>query len=149
MSHQLLHYLDIIAALGQQGAVGVPEGMPANLFGDSIREMDGETVFFLPRATHPAFHDKTVEYIESTGARLVLREVLSIAHALEIVAHNLGIALLPRSASRLAHGGVAFRPISDKLFWMETVLFLRKGVQDDRIQSLRDALLAQFGDHNR
>ncbi len=107
------------------------------------REMDGERVFFLPRAAHPGLYDRTIEYIESTGARPVLREVMSFTHTMEIVSHNFGVALLPRSASRLTHMGVLFKPITDKLLWIETALFLRHDQREDRVQSFLHELRLQ------
>jgi hypothetical protein len=38
------------------------------------------------------FH--TMEYIESTGAKALVREVSSFTYRMEIVSHNLGFALL-------------------------------------------------------
>lgn len=110
------------------------------------REMDGETVFFLPRVVHPGFYDRILGYIESTGATPALREVLSLTHAMEIVARNFGVALLPRSASRLSHIGVLFKPVTDKLLWIETTLFLRRvqNQDDERNQRFLTALLSRL-----
>jgi DNA-binding transcriptional LysR family regulator len=107
------------------------------------KEMDGEMVFFLPRAAHPGLYDQTVEYIESTGAKPVLREVISFTHTMEFVAHNFGVALLPRSASRLTHMGVLFKPITDKLLWIETALFVRQENTDERLRWFLPELLSQ------
>lgn len=108
------------------------------------RDLDGETVFFLPRSLHPCFYDQTLEYVASTGAKALWKEVIWFTHAMEIVAHNLGVALLPRSAARHSHMGVVFKPVTDKLLWIETALFSRKDRQDDRTQELLDALVAQL-----
>jgi len=108
------------------------------------RDMDGEIVFFLPRAAHPGLYDQTIEYIESTGAKPILREVISFSHAMEFVAHNFGVALLPRSASRLSHMGVLFKPISDRLLWIETALFLRQDQRDERLRWFVPELLLQI-----
>jgi DNA-binding transcriptional LysR family regulator len=67
------------------------------------KDMDGEIVFFFPRAAHPGFYDRTLEYIASTAAKPVWKEVLSFTHAMEIVAANFCVALLPRSAARHSH----------------------------------------------
>jgi LysR family transcriptional regulator, benzoate and cis,cis-muconate-responsive activator of ben and cat genes len=99
-----------------------------------VKELDGEKVYFLPRAIHPGLYDRTIEYMESTGIRPTLREVVSLAHVMEIVTHNFGVAILAHSASRLSHTGVLFKPISDKLFWMETALFHRHDLRDARLQ---------------
>jgi len=107
------------------------------------KEMNGEMVFFLPRAAHPGLYDRTIEYIESTGAKPVLREVISFTHTMEFVAHNFGVALLPRSASRLSHTGVLFKPITDKLLWIETALFVRYEHSDERLRWFLPDLLSQ------
>lgn len=107
-----------------------------------VRQLEGETMFFLPRSFHPTFYDQTLEYIESTGTKLVLREILSLAHAMEIAALNWGIVLLLRSSSRLAHPGVLFKPVADKLLWVENVFVTRQGEQDSRITDFRDTVSA-------
>ena len=109
------------------------------------KDMDGEMVFFFPRAVHPGFYDQTLEYIASTGAKPVWKEVLSLTHAMEIVTFNFGVVLLPRSASRISHMGVLFKPITDKLFWIETALFLRLDQREDRVRRFLHELLSQVG----
>ncbi|MHB1022632.1 MAG: LysR family substrate-binding domain-containing protein [Acidobacteriaceae bacterium] len=108
------------------------------------RELDGEMLFFLPRAAHPGLYNRTLEYIESTGAKPLMREVLSFTHTMEIVAHNFGVALLPRSASHMSHTGVLFKPITDKLLWMETALFRRHDQTGNRTLTFLRELLAQI-----
>lgn len=109
-----------------------------------VRDLDGEVVFFLPRAIHPELYDQTIQYMESTGARPVLREVLSLSHTMEIVTRNFGVALLPRSASHLSHIGVQFKPVSDKLLSIETALFLRRDQREERNQWLLNSLLTSL-----
>lgn len=108
------------------------------------KEMDGEIVFFFPRAVHPRFYDRTLEYIVSTGAKPVWKEVLSFTHAMEIVALNFGVALLPRSVARHSHMGVVFKPITDKLLWIETALFSRHDHRDNRVQELLQNLSSKL-----
>lgn len=108
------------------------------------KEIDGERLFWVPRNANPNFYDHTVEYLESTGAKPSLREVLSFAHALEIVSQDFGVALLPRSATRLTHAGVLYKPITDKPLWIESAVCRRRDVNDDRIQAFLDALLVQL-----
>jgi LysR family transcriptional regulator, benzoate and cis,cis-muconate-responsive activator of ben and cat genes len=108
------------------------------------KELDGEAVFFVPRAIHPRFYDSAVNYIESTGAKPIFREVMSFTHAVEIVAHNFGVALLPQSASKHSHMGVLFKPVTDKLFWIETALFLRNDQRSARIQDVVPYVLSMI-----
>jgi DNA-binding transcriptional LysR family regulator len=107
------------------------------------RDLDGETMFFLPRAAHPPLYDRTLDYIESTGAKPLIREAISFTHSMEIVAHNFGVALLPRSASRFSCMGVLFKPVTDRLLWMETALFYCAYQRDSRLPFFLDELLAQ------
>lgn len=107
------------------------------------KDLDGETVFLFPRAAHPLLYDRTLDYIESTGARPQIREVMSFTHSMEIVSHNFGVALLPRSASRFSCMGVLFKPITDKLLWMETALFYSTDRRDTRLALLLDEMLSQ------
>ncbi|GGA73472.1 LysR family transcriptional regulator [Edaphobacter acidisoli] len=103
----------------------------------SIKDLDGEMVFCLPESSHPGLYARVTRYIESTGITPVLREVISFTHAMEIVSHNYGVALLPSSASRSSHMGVIFKPVTDKLLWIETALFAR---HDQRYGPLQEFL---------
>jgi DNA-binding transcriptional LysR family regulator len=104
----------------------------------AAREMDGQPVFWMPRDVHPAFYKRTTEYVRSTGARPLYKETRSIAQAIEMVSHGLGIALLPQSASRLSCAGVVFKPVTDRYLQIETALFARRELMHD---SLRDFAL--------
>lgn len=99
-------------------------------------DLDGEPLFLFPRRIHPLLHDHITDYIESTGAKPVIHEVMSLAHAVEIVSHDIGVALLPRSAAGLSAMGVLFKPVSDKLLSMETALFYCHGRHDNRLPTL-------------
>lgn len=107
----------------------------------TARDLDGEMIFMFPRSAHPSMHAHIVEYIESTGAQPVLREVLSFTHAVEFAAWNFGIALLPYSASRHSHLKVVFKPIRDKLLWIETALFARHDRRFGNLQEFMNDLL--------
>jgi hypothetical protein len=108
------------------------------------RDLDGEAVFFFPRASHPQLFDRTFDYIESTGATPTPRETASFVHTMEIVAHNFGVALLPRSASRFSHTGVLFKPIADKLLFIETSLLHSLYHEGNRIRWFLRELLLQI-----
>lgn len=94
----------------------------------SIRDLHGQILFWIPRSRNPGFYDFVIDYIESTGAELVYQEIGSIAQALEVVSHGLGLALLPRSAARISHSGVLFKSITDRYLQIETVIFARKNM---------------------
>ena len=76
----------------------------------SVRDLHGYIVFWISRATHPAFYDHAIEYIHSTGAQTLFQEVRSDLQAIDLVSRGLGVALLPRTAARLSYSGVLFKP---------------------------------------
>jgi DNA-binding transcriptional LysR family regulator len=100
----------------------------------SARDLDGQVLFWLPRRLHPAFYDQTLEYIHSTGARPVLHELATLTHAIEIAAHGIGIALLPRAAARLSHPRVVFKPVTDRFLQIETAIFARRDLMRDGLE---------------
>jgi DNA-binding transcriptional LysR family regulator len=101
----------------------------------TVLDLNGEMVFWLPRSNHPGFYGRTIKYIRSLGAEPILKEVRAMAHALELVAHGFGLALLPRSASHVSHTGVVFRPLIDRYLRIETALVMRR---DQRYGPLKD-----------
>ena len=115
------------------------------------RDVHGELLSWIPRVVNPAFYDFIVEYIESTGAEPVYQEMRSATHAIEIVSHGFGLALLPSAAARLSYSGVVFRPVTDRFLRIETAMFaprerLRGSLQDlvlfliSRLQGLKPNL---------
>jgi DNA-binding transcriptional LysR family regulator len=114
----------------------------------AVRDLDGQSLFWFPRKLHSAFHDHTVEYVQSTGAHPTLHEIGSTIQAIDAVARGFGLALLPSGASRLSRSGVVFKPIADRFLQIETAIFARRdllhgGLQDfvmflaSRLQSLK------------
>jgi DNA-binding transcriptional LysR family regulator len=104
-------------------------------------DLHGEMVFWMPRSIHPGFYRRVIKYIHRLGAEPVFREVRATTHALSFVAHGFGLALLPRSAARISHTGVVFKPLSDRHLGIETVLFMRR---DQRYGSLKDLVDGLF-----
>lgn len=101
----------------------------------SVRDLHGQSLFWFPRKFDSAFHDRTVEYVQSAGARPIIHETGSTIHALDTVARGLGLALLPSGASKLSRSGVVFKPIADRFLQIETAIFARRdllhgGLQD-------------------
>lgn len=74
----------------------------------------------------------------------MLRETVRWNQTMEIVAHNFGVSLVPRSASRFSHTRVLFKPIADKLLFIETALFHSTDGQDNRTQWVIRELLSQI-----
>lgn len=117
----------VVPLASEQFCVCLPKGHAlAQHSTIAARDLHGWPVSFIPRDMHPAFYDQTTEYIRSTGAQPEYHEVNSEKHAIEIVAHGFGIALLPHSASRLSRPGVVFKSITDRYLKIETALFARR-----------------------
>ena len=82
----------------------LPKGHPlAQRQTVAVRDLHAQSIFWIPRDLHPGFYDRTIQYIESAGARPVYHEVRSITHAVEIVGTGFGIGL----AAKLCHAAVA------------------------------------------
>jgi LysR family transcriptional regulator, benzoate and cis,cis-muconate-responsive activator of ben and cat genes len=108
----------------------------------TARDLHGWPILLIPRDMQPEFYDQTTEYIRSTGAQPAYHEV----HAIEIVAHGFGIALLPFSASRLSHAGVVFKPIADRYLQIETALFARRDLMQGALKDFAHFLAARLRD---
>jgi len=132
--------------VGREGfSLGIPKNhVLAQKTAVTVGDLHGEMTFWLPRSTHPGFYKRTVKYIHSVGAEPVLKEVRAITHALSFVSHGFGIALLPRSASRLSHTGVVFKALSDRYLGIETVLFMRRDQRHGRLKEFIDELLMKL-----
>jgi DNA-binding transcriptional LysR family regulator len=106
----------------------------------TVKDLDGELVFWVPASLHPRFYGRVMKYIHSLGVTPVFKEVRGQAHALEFAAQGFGLALLPRSATRVSRTGVVFKALTDRYLGIETVLFMRRdqryGVVKDFIDDL-------------
>ena len=114
----------------------------------SIRDLQGQVLYWIPRRVNPAFYDVVTEYIQSTGAQVVYQEVCSIAQAIEIVSHNIGLALLPRTASYLSRSGVVFKNITDRYLQIETAIFARKDIIKGSLKDLFPFVVSRLRDQN-
>ena len=110
----------------------------------TVQDLDGEMIFWMPRSLQPRFYGRVTKYIHSAGAKPVFREVRATSHALELVALGFGLAMLPRSAARISHAGILFRPLADRYLHVETVLFMRRDQRYGYIKDLVDDLYFQL-----
>jgi DNA-binding transcriptional LysR family regulator len=125
-----------VQPVGREGfSLCVPRNHPLAQKNDvTVSDLHGEMVFWLPRSKHPEFYRRITRYIHSLGVQPTFREVAAL-HAPEFVAHGFGLALLPRSAARISHAGVVFKPLADRYLRIETALFMRR---DQRYGDLKD-----------
>jgi LysR family transcriptional regulator, benzoate and cis,cis-muconate-responsive activator of ben and cat genes len=126
-----------VRPLGHEGfSLCVPKGHALSRKSEvTVLDLNGEMIFWLPQSKHPGFYRRITKYIRSLGVQPIFKEVRAMTHALEFVAHGFGLALLPRSAARVSHTGVAFKPLADRYLTIETALFMRR---DQRYGPLKD-----------
>ena len=111
----------------------------------TVRDFNGEIVFWMPRSEQPRFYGRVMRYVGSLGVQPVFREVKSTTHALEFAARNFGLALLPRSAAaRLSYSGIVFKPLADRYLGVETVLAMRNDQRYGKLKEMVDDLLIRL-----
>lgn len=132
--------------VGREGfSICVPRNHPlAQKTAATVLDLSGEMIFWLPRSTHPAFYGRVIKYIRSTGAKPIFKEVRSVTHSLEFVSHGFGLALLPRSAARVSHTGVVFKPLADRYLGIETALFMRRDQRYGPLKEVVDDLFSRL-----
>ena len=116
----------------------------AQRIGVTVYDLDGQTVFWMPRSSQPRFYGRVMKYIRSLGVQPVFREVRSLAHALEFASHGAGLALLPRSTARISYAGTVLKPLTDRYLGVETVLFMRRDQRYGKLKEIVDVFLAQL-----
>jgi DNA-binding transcriptional LysR family regulator len=110
----------------------------------TVHDLSGETVYWMPRSLQPRFYARVEKYVRSLGVQPRFREVRSESHALELAALGFGLVLLPRSATRISHAGVTFKPLADRYLGIETVLLMRRDQRYGDLKDLVDGLHAQL-----
>jgi DNA-binding transcriptional LysR family regulator len=110
----------------------------------TARDLDRETIFWMPRSSQPMLYGQVMRYIRSLGVQPIFREVRGATHALEFAAHNSGLALLPRSAARISYSGVVFKSLADRYLGIETVLFMRRDQRYGKLKDIVDVFLSQL-----
>lgn len=110
----------------------------------TINDLDGEMLFWIPRSLQPRFYNHITRYIRSFGVQPVFREVRAAAHALEFAAQSFGLAMLPRSVSRISRPGTIFKPLSDRYLGIEIMLFMRRDQRYGYIKQMIDDLYARL-----
>ena len=110
----------------------------------SAKDLHGEIVFWLPRNLHPALYDGMVDYIASLGVEPIFHEVSSMTQAMDTVAHEFGIALLPRSMVRFSRSGIVFKLLTDLFLQIETAMFVREDQRHGPLQEHIQAILSNI-----
>jgi LysR family transcriptional regulator, benzoate and cis,cis-muconate-responsive activator of ben and cat genes len=110
----------------------------------SAKDLHGEIVFWLPRSLHPALYDRMVEYVASLDVQPIFHEVSAVTQAMDTVAYDFGLALLPRSMVRFSRSGVVFKPLTDLFLQIETVMFVRQDQRHGPLQEYIQAILSHI-----
>ncbi len=111
----------------------------------SARDLINETIHWMPRSVHPALYRQVTGYLYGVGIHAYsLREARAIIQGIDLAAHKLGVALVPQSAARFQHPGVLFKPLTDKLIRIETVVFARKDRMHGEISEFVNTAIAEL-----
>lgn len=107
--------IETMFLLHETAVVAVPEHHPlARRRKLAIRDLAEETLIVPDRHSRPHSHDLTIELLARAG---VTAEVAHIAEEkatiVNLVAANLGVAIVPRWTSRLRVAGVRYLPLAD------------------------------------
>jgi DNA-binding transcriptional LysR family regulator len=136
-----------VERVGQEGfSVCLPRNHRlAQKVGVTVHDLDGQTVFWMPRSLQPRFYGRVMRYIGSLGVHPVFKEVKGATHALDFAAHGFGLALLPRSAAaHISYPGIVFKPLTDRYLGVETLLFMRRDQRYGKLKEIIDGFLGQL-----
>jgi DNA-binding transcriptional LysR family regulator len=109
----------------------------------SARQLCDETVFWIPRGIHRNLYDQIVNYLrpmEFNPQRF--HKASTITQALDFVASDAGVALVPQSAERFLRPGVLFKPLTDALMRIETAIFVRKDQMRETVKDFINIAMA-------
>lgn len=111
----------------------------------AARDATNERLYWMPRSVHPAFYDKVTGYLRGVGYDLRnLHEARAILEGIDFAAYRSGVALVPQSAARFQCPGVLFKPLTDKLMRIETVLFVRRDQMHGAVREFVHTALAEL-----
>jgi DNA-binding transcriptional LysR family regulator len=111
----------------------------------AAQEAANERLYWMPRSRHPPFYDRVTSYLRGVGCDLRnLHEARAILEGIDFAAYKSGVALVPQSASRFQRPGVLFKPLTDKLLRIETVLFVRRDQMHGAVREFVDTALGEL-----
>jgi LysR family transcriptional regulator, benzoate and cis,cis-muconate-responsive activator of ben and cat genes len=110
----------------------------------TVKDLHDERILWMPRSRHPGFYGSVTGYLQSLGVEPIFKEVEGHAHALELAAEGVGLALMPRSAARVTRTGVVFKSVADRYLLIQTMLFMRRDQRYGRAKDFVDDLLSRL-----
>jgi LysR family transcriptional regulator, benzoate and cis,cis-muconate-responsive activator of ben and cat genes len=111
----------------------------------AAQDAANERLNWIPRAVHPAFYDHVTSYLRGVGYDLhSFHDARGILEGIDFAAYKSGVSLVPHSAARFQRPGVLFKPLTDRLMRIETVLFVRRDQMHGAVREFVHKALAEL-----
>lgn len=138
--------LYVAPVLREDFSLCIPESHPLrSKVRVAARDAANERLYWMPRSVHPAFYDYVASYLRGVGYDLRnLYEARGILEGIDFAAYKSGVALVPQSAARFQRPGVLFKPLTDRLIRIETVLFVRRDQMQGAVREFVHRALAEL-----
>lgn len=107
--------LSVHPLLDEAMVAALPQGHPLSQHAGALAlaELSGETFILYRRPVGPGLHDAIIAACDRSGfSPTIGQETPRMLSTLSLVAAGLGVTLVPESMSRLAAGGVVYRPLA-------------------------------------
>ncbi|MCC6589077.1 MAG: LysR family transcriptional regulator [Bryobacterales bacterium] len=92
-----------------------------------LRVIHSEPLIWMPRRLNPAFHDHFQEWCRTAAYHPVIaQEVTSVQECLQFVSQGVGISFVSSSMRLNRFEGIAFRPLIEPSFVLETGIAYRR-----------------------
>ncbi len=138
--------LYVAPVLSEGFSLCIPESHPLRTkVRVAARDVVNDRLYWMPRSVHPAFYDHITGYLRGVGFDLHnLHEARGILEGIDFAAYKSGVALVPQSAARFQRPGVLFKPLTDRLIRIETVLFVRRDQMHGAVREFVHRALAEL-----
>lgn len=127
--------------------VGLPKGHQlARNRGIRLRDLETESIIWIPRSFHPAFYDR---FLSLCGAReyrpRITHEVTTVSECLQLIKKGEGITFMTRSAQPIPVPGVVFHELRDENFFVETLVATRSDASAEFLKRFGEIVRTEFG----
>ena len=104
--------------------------------------LDGESLIFFPRPSHPRLYDRIIACCSAVGCvPRIVQETTTKTTAIALAGAEVGVALVPASAEKHRRAGVVYRPIVGDLPPVELSLVWREDNDSSSVRKLTDTIL--------